>query len=71
MLKGPFTQGEFDAINKKSANRLRCNGPKPYHDVYILTGDKDLAPFGRKIVTGFSSIAMGLLTWAGVMNFIR
>lgn len=79
VLAGPFNPSQFYDIRKEQRRLgrdihsygLTHNSGVTYCNLFIPTGKMDLAPFGRRIVTGVSSIAMGLLTWAGVMNFVR
>ena len=78
-LKGPFTSAEFVAIRQEQWRLHReidtyvptYDRKAPFCDVYIPTKKKDLAPFGRKIVTGISSLVMGAITIAGFVNFVR
>lgn len=79
VLAGPFNPSQFYEILKEQRRLgrdihsygLTHNSGVTYCNLFIPTGKKDLAPFGRKIVTGFSLIIMTAITYAGYMNLVR
>ena len=74
VLKKPLTNREFISYQQRGkivAYSYNEKSKRPYEGVHVLDGRKNLSLFGRKIVTGASSLIIGAITYASYVNLIK
>jgi hypothetical protein len=73
VLKNPLTHEQFTSYRQDGrivAYLYNRESKRPYEEVNILDS-RELSSFGKKVVTGISSLIIGAITYASYVNFVK